>query len=363
MEFSFYVPTRIVMGKDCIRKNAALLAGTGKKTLIVTTPSSAKNGSLEDLTAALASAGVAFCVNNQTTPNPDLPLVGALGREARENGCDFIVGLGGGSAMDAAKAAAVLAANDMPPEGVYGAFQKKPLPVIAVPTTCGTGSEVTAVSVLTHAGNKKSFKSDCVIPGIAFLDATYIENLPRAILCDTAVDALSHAAEGYLMADNWMSELFAEKVFAFFGSCRGALLAGKKTLPVREQLLFMAMAAGLVISMTGTAAVHAMGYPLTTQRDVPHGRACGVLLGEYVAFCLPARREKIARMLSLLGLKDVEDFKQTLAGLLNQIDTYTSQELEKYTEMSFASAIGRANPVKMEKSDVFALYQRSLLKQ
>lgn len=361
MEFSFYVPTRIIMGEGCIRKNAALLAGLGKKAFIVTSPSSAGNGSLEDLTEALALAGIDHTVSDKATPNPDLPLVGSMGREARANGCDFVIGLGGGSAMDAAKAASVLASNDMPPEGVYGIFKNRPLPVAAVPTTCGTGSEVTPVSVLTYEGNKKSFKSDDVIPRIAFLDARYIENLPVTIARDTAVDALSHAAEGYLMADNWMSDMFAEKVFAFFGQCRDALAAGGIPFEIRERLLFMAMAAGLVISMTGTAAVHAMGYPLTTRRDVPHGRACGVLLGEYVEFCLPARSEKIGDMLRLLGMKDVTDLKQTLAGLLNNKDLYTPEELEKYTEISYASAIGRANPVKMEKSDVLALYKRSLL--
>lgn len=362
MELTWSVPTRVILGDGCIEKNADRLAGIGKRAFIVTSPSSAKNGSLHDLKDAFGKQGIAYMVWDQTRPNPALASVGEIGREARAFGCDFVVGLGGGSAMDAAKGAAVLAANDMPPEGLYAQpYENKPLPVIAVPTTCGTGSEVTAVSVLTVGDNKKSFKTEDVIPRIAFLDARYIDRLPHGITVETAVDALSHAAEGYLMVDSWASDMLAEEVFAFFAACVPSLLSGQYDHEIRERLLFMAMLAGLVIVTTGTSAVHAMGYALTTLRDIPHGRACGLLLGEYTAFTYAAKKEKTDRMLSFLDVPDPEGLKKLLADLLGEGEAFSAEELERYTEITYRSAIPRANPVKMEKKDVLDLYKKALL--
>ena len=362
MELTFFAPTKIILGENCIRKNTGLLAGFGKRAFIVTSPSSAKNGSLDDLTGAMDREGIAYAIYDKTPQNPDLGSVGAMGKEARAFSCDFVAGLGGGSAMDAAKAAAVLAANNMEAEGLYKLdWRNKPLPVVAVPTTCGTGSEVTAVSVLTCGETKKSFKSTDIFPKIAFLDARYLESLPQAITVDTAVDALSHAAEGYLIADNWISDMLAERVFEFFGICKNALISGEYTYEVRERLLFMAMLAGQAINITGTSAVHAMGYPITTHRNVSHGRACGILLGEYLAFSCSARIDKTNKMLSLTGVSGVEDFKKLLARLLGKNEQYTLEELEKYTGICYQAAIGRANPVKMEKQDVLDIYIKSLL--
>ncbi len=362
MELQWSVPTRIILGDGCILKNAGLLAAMGKRAYIVTSPSSAKNGSLDDLKKALETQGISFTVYDKTPPNPPLKTVGEMGAEARDARIDFVVGLGGGSAMDAAKAAAVLAANEGGPETVYKQpYKNKPLPLVAVPTTCGTGSEVTAASVLTVGDMKKSFKSEDVIPKIAFLDARYLDNLPRSITVDTAVDALSHALEGYLIKDSWVSDMLAERVFAFFAMCLPSFLSGEYTHETRERLLFMAMLAGLSIVITGTSAVHAMGYALTTQRDVPHGRACGLLLGEFVAFCYPARKDRIDRALSLLGIGSPAEFKKTLESLLGGKEEYTLEELEEFTEISSASALSRPNPVQMDNSDLLNIFKKSLL--
>jgi len=362
MEFEWSVPTRIVLGDGCIIKKAGLLAGMGKRAYIVTSPSSAKNGSLVDLKKALKSQGIFCAVYDKTPPNPTLSAVGEMGAEARALGCDFVVGLGGGSAMDAAKAAAVLAANDGGPEAVYKQpYKNRPLPLAAVPTTCGTGSEVTAASVLTVGDMKKSFKSDDVIPKIAFLDARYIDSLPQNITVDTAVDALSHALEGYLIKDTWVSDMLAERVFAFFADCLPSLASGEYTHETRERLMFMAMLAGLSIVITGTSAVHAMGYALTTQRNVPHGRACGLLLGEFVAFCYPAQKQKIDRALLLLGLGTPQDLKKMLDGLFGSKDVYTLGELEKFTEITSASALSRPNPLRMDNGDLLEIFKKSLL--
>ncbi len=362
MELKWNIPTRIILGDECILKNAALLAQTGRRAFIVTSPSSGKNGSMEDLIKAFSAHGIQYAVYDKTPPNPPLDVVGEMGRAARAFGCDFVVGLGGGSAMDAAKAAAVLAANDMEPEGVYRQpYPSRPLPVVAVPTTCGTGSEVTAASVLTVGDMKKSFKSDDVIPQIAFLDARYIDRLPHGITVDTAVDALAHAAEGYLMKDSWVSDMLAERVFEFFAAAAPALKSGAYTHAVREQLLFMSTLAGLSIVITGTSAVHAMGYALTTRRGLPHGRACGVLLGEFLIQNYSVRRGKIDKMLTLMGLETVKDFKTLFGSLLGQTEVYSEKELEEFTEITYMSAITRANPTPMTKEDVLALYKKALL--
>ena len=155
--------------------------------------------------------------------------------------------------------------------------------------------------------------------------------------------------------------MLAERVFGIFGGCTPALLSGAYTHVIREKLLFMATLAGLVILHTGTTAVHAMSYALTTQRGMPHGRACGVLLGEFLAYSYPARKEKTDKMLSLLNLGSVDGFKKMLADLFGEKATYTEEDLERFTETTYRSAIPRPNPVKMEREDVLNLFKKALL--
>ncbi|MFW5777060.1 MAG: iron-containing alcohol dehydrogenase, partial [Spirochaetota bacterium] len=194
MEFSYYMPTRIVCGPDCIRENSDTLQGLGMNAFIMTGAGSAqKNGSLRDVVDALEHEGIEWKHYSKVSPNPTLEQVRDAAEQAYTWGADCVIAIGGGSPMDAAKAVAVLAGEPVPDDELLSAASfPKVLPLVAVPTTAGTGSEVTPYSILTNdsAQTKSLLRGDQIYPRIAFLDGRYTMELPRHITIATAVDAL-----------------------------------------------------------------------------------------------------------------------------------------------------------------------------
>ncbi len=360
MEFMFQVPTKIIVGTDCVVKNAALLSSYGKRAVIVKSGSAEKNGAFADVCAALEQGNVHCHVCANVPPNPTADDIAGLLGYAPD--FDFVVAVGGGSAMDAAKGVAVLAVNDMPANKLYDkSYEKRPLPVVAVPTTCGTGSEVTQYSVLTEGETKKSFSGTDLFPVVALLDASYLETLPDYVTVDTALDALAHCVEGYLILDSWATEMLAESAFRNFAAYKEALFARKFEKEQLELMLYTSTLGGLVISMTGTSAVHTIGYPLTVKKDVPHGRACALTLGKYIEFSYQEKREKIDKMCSLLEVDGVQGFQKMLSAMLPDKPSVTEEELKQYTELAAEDAIRKKNARPITKTDIFKLYMGSLL--
>ena len=200
MDFQYYMPVRIVSGEDCVKKNASLLRTLGKNVLVVTGKSSAKNGALEDAVFAFNMNGQKYTIYDRVPNNPTVACVEEGARIAREVGADCVVAIGGGSPMDAAKAIAMLARQDAP-EGIFAhAITDDVLPMAHIPTTAGTGSEVTPYSIITNdeKQTKTSISAPSLFPVYAFLDGKYMASLPQNVTVNTALDALSHAVEGML---------------------------------------------------------------------------------------------------------------------------------------------------------------------
>lgn len=325
MEFSYYLPTRILCGADCVKKHGDLFSGLGTRAFVMTGRSSAeKNGSLADLSEALGSRGIPWVHYNRVSPNPSLTEVREAAAEARAAGADFVVALGGGSPMDAAKAVAVLAAGEVS-DGELLSLRRfdRVLPLAAVPTTSGTGSEVTPYSILTNdALQTKSFlNSDQVYPRYAFLDARYTMDLPRGITAATVVDALSHAVEGYLAVRAIPpGKLLALESLRLIGRALPLLAREESlTLEIREQLLYASMLAGIVIAQSGTTAVHALGYSLTYFKGIDHGAANGYLMAEYLRFVERSRPAEVRTILSALGYHGINALERQLEKILGRI--------------------------------------------
>lgn len=345
MSKNYYLPTRVVSGIDCIRENAGRFAALGKAALIVTGGRSAKiTGALQDVEEALASQGIRYAVYDKVTANPTIPCAYDGAEAARSFGADFIVAIGGGSPMDAAKAMALLAAQTISPDKLFsGSYLPEVLPIAAVPTTAGTGSEVTQYSILTNdaAETKTSIATELIFPAIAFLDARYTESLPFETTVNTTIDALSHAVEGMLsVRASTFSDLQAKRSLHAIASTFPALLIWKRgetqglSRAQRETLLFASTLAGMVIAQTGTTAVHAMGYSLTYFRHVDHGRANGLLLGRYLAFAAEKNPERVASILSAGGFSDPAVFVASLENLLGKRESIDSEEAEKYAKLA-----------------------------
>lgn len=289
------MPTRVVSGRDSVRKNAELLK-VGKRCLIVSGKRSAKAcGALDDVVSVLEAEGIEWIQYPKISENPLVSVCFEGGKEAREFGADFIIAIGGGSPIDAAKAIAAYATNpDIEPLDIYGDSLENPLPIIAIPTTAGTGSEVNYYSVLTIDGKnvKKTYKNSASYPVLAILDPKYTESLGLNYTVSTALDAFCHCVESYLSPKaTEISRAFAvqggRKLYRVLGEL-AKLIDGDGVLEAmglyREELITASCAGGIAINTAGTGFNHPLGYNITLYKGVPHGRACGAFMGEYFAY-------------------------------------------------------------------------------
>ena len=291
MNFSIFMPVDLKSGVNCVKENKACFA-LGRHALLVTGRHAAKAcGAQADVTAVLDSLGIAYTVYDCIGENPLMSVCHAGGQRAHEVGADFVIGIGGGSAMDAAKAIAAYAANPaMSGEALMTEKRaNRALPIILIPTTAGTGSEVNPYAVLTLDGQDKKWTYKDyheAYAKYAFLDARYTMSLSETYTLSCALDAFAHCAESYLSPKgDEMSRLFAgygaRVLYAFIRDFK----AGEPiSLETREALLYASCAGGIAINKTGTGFPHPLGYNLTLMRGIPHGAACGAFYREYLTY-------------------------------------------------------------------------------
>ncbi len=322
MDFSFFMPTRVLTGENVVEKNGDALV-LGRHALIVTGRSSARlSGALADVTAVLEAKGVSYTLFDRVTENPLITTCHEGGDAARRAGADFVIGIGGGSALDAAKAIAAFAVcPDTAPEDIYEAVPTGTdmLPIVAIPTTAGTGSEANPYAVLTlmDGRGKKTFKP---IPGgyprVAFVDPRYTYSLGYTYTVSTALDAFCHAIESFLSPkSNEASELYALfaarqiwDVLMNGADGEGERDAGGFTPAQRQRLSLASLAAGVAINRTGTGFPHPLGYSLTLTDGIPHGRACAAFTGAYVVMNMRTMQgeRKLIRFASYIGTSPAE---------------------------------------------------------
>lgn len=363
MNLNFYIPTRIIMDDGCVEKNACRLASFGKKALIVTGARSAKaNGSQDDLIKALSANGQTWVIYDKVMSNPTIDCVYDGAALAQSSGADFVVAIGGGSPMDSAKAIAMLACEDIPRESLFGAGYKKRLPLCCIPTTAGTGSEVTQYAILTNdaARTKTSLASPVLFPDLALLDSRYLEFVSERVMTNTVIDAFSHSVEGYLSnRANPLTDALALEAIGLIGGIFPSIAGWRLSSDDRAKLLYASTLGGMVIAHTGTTAVHSMGYSLTYFRHIAHGRANGLLLAEFLKYVDKKRPDRVAPILKAAGAASVGDIESTLAGLLGEREKVTPDEISEFSSIAI-KAKNIANCVAVpSKEDVAELYRRA----
>ncbi|NLK07149.1 MAG: iron-containing alcohol dehydrogenase [Firmicutes bacterium] len=361
--YSFFMPTKVIHGEKALFDKTEEIAALGQRCLIITGRSSARlSGALDDVVKILNAGKITYKHFDGVENNPSLTNVGRGGEMAREFQPDFIIAIGGGSPLDAAKAVAVLATNDIEPKQLYtNKFDHLPLSIIAVPTTAGTGSEVTPYSILTDPKleTKKSFTVPELFPKIAILDWRYTESLPINITRDTAVDALSHLVEGYLSKRaTGMSDVFAKSGIELWGACKKALTTGTLTSTERDNLLVSSALGGMTISHTGTTLVHALGYSLTYYHDMPHGRANGVLMAEYLRFTEKDAPGRVKAVLDLLNLPNIDAFQVLMDDLVGKTPHLSQGEVSAYAERAM-----QTRNVEYSRGDVTKAVLENILKE
>lgn len=365
MNLNYFNPTKIISGKDCL-KNYNDFSTVGSRCFIVTSKTGAiKSGAVEDLTEALTRCDIPYEIFAEVEANPFTETCHRAGLLAKEFKADFIVGIGGGSSMDAAKAVAVYASNPvMPANSIFDLkFAMRPLPIVAIGTTVGTGSEVTPFAVLSHneTQNKRSIFHESIFPKIAFLDHTYVKTLPKEYRISTAIDALCHAIEGYFsVKSNLMTETYAEA--AMNRTCQGlmALATGRDDDEMLENLLYGATLAGMVIAGTGTCFVHSMGYPLTFSHGIDHGVANSFFIVEFLEKMETAFPVRVMRCLNACGFSNIFHLRSLLGSLVKVDLKLTMDEIEKYTD-TVMEAKNLTNSIKvLNRDEIKEIYKKLL---
>ncbi|MBQ9603970.1 MAG: iron-containing alcohol dehydrogenase [Firmicutes bacterium] len=338
---SFYMPAKYYIENNCVENHASELAALGSRAFIVTGKSSAKNGSLDDVKKALDQYQVKYEIFDETEQNPSVEQIMLMRDKALSFGADFFIGIGGGSPMDAAKAAALMAKNPYKDGSVlFENIKLEHFPVAAIPTTAGTGSEVTQYSILTRhdKGTKKSI-SHAVFPKLALDDPKYLSSLPHEKLIDTAVDTLAHLIESRLSANGENSEIFTEAGLKMWGELKFKILENTLTDLDRVRLIKACICGGIAIAQTSTSLPHGLSYMATYKLGIPHGRACGIYLGGYLDTYPDG--EKAAVTANLLGFEDTRGFREFITFLLS----------EKPLESDFAAENAQSllqNPAKLK---------------
>ena len=358
----YFMPVQIVAGEDCVKNNAGLFVRYGMRALIVTGKSSAMNGALEDVIFSLTRNTQKFTIFDQIPANPTVACVEEGAKIAREFRADFVIAIGGGSPMDAAKAIAMLARQNARENIFLHAITEDVLPMVHIPTTAGTGSEVTPYAILTNdeKQTKTSISAPSLFPKLAFLDGKYMASLPQSITVNTAIDAISHAVEGMLsIRAGFLSDILARESLQLLLGEYDAMFRGEYTVQSRKNLLYGATLAGMVIANTGTSPVHGMGYSLTYFHGVPHGRANGLLLPAFLELCLEKIPQRTAEVYRAIGLSPKE-FSEKIALLLGEREAYNDACLRDYAARAARNKNIRNCQAYFSEADLYTVLRRSL---
>ncbi|EFC90861.1 iron-containing alcohol dehydrogenase [Dethiosulfovibrio peptidovorans DSM 11002] len=307
MNFDMFMAGRISFGAGVsatVGEKAKALGAS--KVMLVTDETMVSIGTAERITSYLEEAGLSVETFSQVEPEPSVETVDLAADRLKATGCDLVVGLGGGSSMDVAKAVSVLATN----EGSAGAYQglglvEKPgIPKITIPTTAGTGSEVTFTAVLIRKsdGVKGGINSDYLYPDCSLLDPELTLSMPKKVTTETGMDALAHALEAYTSRQaSPFSDTMAEAAIARIGRYLRVAALNGNDIEARSEMMLAALFGGVALANAGVTACHSMAYPLGAVFGVGHGLSNALLLPYVVRFNAMAAPEKFARAAELLG--------------------------------------------------------------
>jgi alcohol dehydrogenase len=313
----FHVPTQIYFGSGIIDLIEEIVRNRmdSKRPFLVTDKSIIEIG----LTDRVFSHFPEIPYFAEVEPNPRHTTVNQAGEMIRRERSDLIIAVGGGSVMDAGKAAALLATNSGGIEDYEGRekYQVPPLPVVAVPTTCGTGSEVTWVSVITHTERKfkMSIKGPLMFPAAALVDPDFLLSLPKALIASTGMDALTHAVEAYTVKPaTFMTDIFAcEAAKLIFTYLRPAFQDIRQNSEARERIMRGSLLAGIAFGNSDVGAVHCIAESIGSIFDTPHGVANAVFLPFVMSYNLPDAAQRYAELAGYAGIKGSDAMSTALS--------------------------------------------------
>ncbi len=310
--FTVTQPTQIQFGAGQIANLAKTVKEfKGSNVFLVVDPGIVKAGLIKPITAPLKKEKIPFTIYDKIDPEPGLKLADKGKTLAKKAGCDCVVGVGGGSAMDVAKAIAILLTNPGKAEKYLGLglIKKAGVPKIMVPTSAGTGAEVTftAVFINEKTGSKGGMNGDPLYPDATILDPELTLSLPPHVTAFTGIDALTHALEAYTSTQaHTISEMYSLEAIELIAKNLPAAYANGNNLEARSAMLMGSLLGGKALATAGVGLVHAMAYPMGGMFAVPHGLANAILLPYVVEYNLIGNMEKFAVLAQVLG-QNIDD--------------------------------------------------------
>ncbi len=379
---TFRAPQAIITGSGSSEQVGEELKKLNlKKALIVTDQNQVKLGIINGALASLRKSGVAYAIYDGVNSEPVVEHVQEGLKAFRENKCDCLLAIGGGSPMDTAKAISVMASNPGSIENYMGLGKvpQKGRPVIAMPTTAGTGSEVTPFTIITDTGRdvKMLIGSPFLMPEIAIVDPQLTVLLPPDVTAATGIDALTHAIEAYVSVKaQAISDIFCLAAIELIAGNLGKAWSDGKDLEVREKTMMGALMAGIAFSNSSVALVHGMARPIGAYFHVRHGASNAALLGTVMEFSLEGNPARYARIAQAMGvetkaLSEMAAAKQgaeTVKKLIKDIRIPSLRELgvdkarleqlaPKMSDDAIASGSPANNPRQATREEIIELYK------
>lgn len=372
--FRYNTQTACFCGVGCVSKNAQLFSSYGKRAAVITSRFAAgcRNYALEDVEATFRSEGIEYIVIDDVQENPPVESVAELAAKCISFEAEFLIAIGGGSSIDSAKAISLIMKypETDPYEVFYGSGSpsmairsESDVPVFAIPTTAGTGAEVTGFAVLTRSDTDTKLSMYPVVFCVAaFLDPTYIRSSPLFLLHSGAMDTLAHGVETYLhVGSNLMNRSMADLGFGLFAQYKDPLMNGNLSDDDLEKMQVCSFVMGMAFMQSSTTIPHGMGYPLSHVKHVNHGIACAAFLGEYILGF--KNRELVMPVVRACGFESAEEFAAYVSEIVhkNMHISVTDAEIEKWTDdfmkLDFRLA---SNPEPLTREDIRRIYRNSL---
>jgi alcohol dehydrogenase len=377
INFEFLLPTRIVFGNDVVNQIGDEAKNFGRRALIVTDKGVLKTGYVEKIQQLLADARIEMAVFADIDPNPRDKSVDQGAKKAKRFKADMLIGIGGGSAIDTAKAIGVIMQEGGKIQDYEGLdVVKKPIPpLIAVPTTAGTGTEVTFWSVITDTKRKfkMSIGSPLMAAKVALVDPMLTLSLPKDITAYTGIDALVHSIEGYTatFAQPISDSLALTAIELINDNIRKAYANGSNAA-ARYNMMLGSMLAGIAFGNSDVAAVHCMGEAMGGLYDMPHGLSMAVCLPYCIEYNLISNPEKFVSVAQALGettsgLSTLEAAQKSVKAVKKMLDDLNvpsarkiglkKQDLNRLAKAAADNVAVESNPRVLDRQDFLRLFQ------
>lgn len=382
--FQFQIPTQINFGEDFLQKIGTSTRLFGSRALIVAGAMAKNSGALQSVVDSLEKTGIECILFDRVGAQPRIQEIEEGAQVGKDQKCEVVVGIGGECPMDAAKVIAALTREPDALTEYFGVDKIKiqPLPIVAVPLTAGSGSEVTPLAAITTENDFPEIKivaSSLIYPTLAFVDPTFTLAFPEAVTIANGLDALSHSVEGIISKNSQpLTDLLALESIKLVTRYLPEVLNDPNNMSYRSKLSYAALLAGIVVGQTGIGLAHHMGFYLTLDLELKHGMANGLLLPSTCRVSLNREHIKMETIAKAFGV-DISKLSgnEALETVVEHIRTFTTQfnlisalneknrlggKIKKYSDMLLKNADPLLiNTLNLNKEEIEDIYRKSLM--